>query len=1058
MNDPEAAAYFYNDVYHLLSEDGGKAVGESVLFYPSSFRRSSKYGREDSSNIVQRAAVLSRLSDASEEYSVVVTYPEAVAETVPKKSRIDSRTLKLATGEHLGMDFLREALHEYGFERHDFVYLPGQYSLRGGIIDVFSFSHNEPYRIEFFGDEIESIRVFDVNTQLSSDRKSSIRLIANIRRISEEVAESSAEISFLDYIPRSSVLWFDDPKATIASIRRLNDADRLPSAEDDAKPPNLVSEASFSEAIEGLTSVGFKSSNRDAESVFVFKTSPQPSFNKKFERLAGDISDFVSKGYLVSIVSENEKQIERLQNIFASVAKTSINFTSVDASVHEGFVDHSSLFCCYTDHQLFQRHHTYRIRGEVSRSNALTLQELNSLNNGDFIVHTDHGIGIFGGLVTTEVNGRMREMIRLTYRDNDVIFVGIQNLHRISKYRGSDGLAPTIHKPGSGVWNRLKQAAKRKIKDMAAELIKLYASRRATEGFAFSPDSYLQHELEASFVYDDTPDQLLATQAVKQDMERTYPMDRLVCGDVGFGKTEVAIRAAFKAATDGKQVAVLVPTTILALQHFKSFRSRLADFPITVDFVSRMRTSKENKRALDELQRGAVDVIIGTHRLLSKDVCFKDLGLLIIDEEQRFGVSSKEKLRQLRVNVDTLTLTATPIPRTLQFSVMGARDLSVINTPPPNRLPISTELHGFSEVIIAEAIDYETSRGGQVFFIHNRIKDIEDIERLIRRLCPKVRTVVAHGRMEGERLEEIMTDFVDGQYEVLIATTIIESGLDIPNANTIIINQAQNFGLSELHQLRGRVGRSNRKAFCYLLIPTYDAMTQEARRRLKAIEEFSDLGSGFNIAMQDLDIRGAGNLLGGEQSGFIAEIGFETYRRILDEAMLELREALPESEVRTKLPEHLADRYVTDCHVDTDVDACLPDDYITNKTEKLRLYRELDEIESDIELQQFRERLIDRFGPIPSQAEELFEGLRLRRAAIKLGFERIVMKNGLMFLYFTSNQQSSYYSGDTFARIIRYVQANPSKFKLKETLQRLSLTVRSVRTIGEALSVLNRWF
>ena len=640
-------------------------------------------------------------------------------------------------------------------------------------------------------------------------------------------------------------------------------------------------------------------------------------------------------------------------------------------------------------------------------------------------------------------------MIRLTYRDNDVIFVGIQNLHRISKYRGKDGAPPIIHKPGSGAWNRLKQSAKKKIKDMAQELITLYAKRKSAEGFAFSPDSYLQHELEASFIYEDTPDQLKATVAVKTDMEQLYPMDRLVCGDVGFGKTEVAMRAAFKAATDGKQVAVLVPTTILALQHYKSFKSRLADFPVTVDFVSRMRSSKEVKNALADLEKGGTDIMIGTHRLLSKDVKFKDLGLLIIDEEQRFGVASKEKIRRMRVHVDTLTLTATPIPRTLQFSLMGARDLSVINTPPPNRLPISTEVHGFSEIIIGDAVEYETARGGQVFFIHNRIKDIGDIERLVNRLCPGVRTVVAHGQMDGDKLEEIMTDFVDGQYDVLIATTIIESGLDIPNANTIIINQAQNFGLSELHQLRGRVGRSNRKAFCYLLAPPPASMTQEARRRLKAVEEFSELGSGFNIAMQDLDIRGAGNLLGGEQSGFIAEIGFETYRRILDEAMLELRETYGATEGMPELPKHLSETYVTDCHIDSDVDASLPDDYIVNKTEKL------DEMETDEQLEKFRAELIDRFGPVPPQAEELFEGLRLRKTAIKLGFEKIVMKNGLMFLYFPGNQQSTYYSGETFARIMKYVQSRPEKFKLKETVQKLSLTVRNVKTIKEAKAVLD---
>jgi transcription-repair coupling factor (superfamily II helicase) len=766
--------------------------------------------------------------------------------------------------------------------------------------------------------------------------------------------------------------------------------------------------------------------------------------------LADDIIGKTQEGYTVLIVAGNANQIARLRNIFDSVSNSGVRFSSVNTSIHEGFIDKETKICCYTDHQIFQRYHRYRIRGEVSHSNALTLQELTNLNVGDYVVHIDHGIGVFGGLVKTEMNGKMQEVIRLTYMDGDTIFVRLQSLHRVAKYRGQEGVPPHIHKPGSGAWNRLKQTAKKKIKDIAADLIILYAKRKATEGFAYSPDSFMQYELEASFIYEDTPDQYKATKAVKEDMEQPYPMDRLVCGDVGFGKTEVAMRAAFKAVADGKQVAVLVPTTILALQHYKSFKTRLEEFPVSIDFISRMKSSKEIKASIEKLARGQTDIMIGTHRLLSQDVAFKDLGLLVIDEEQRFGVTAKEKIRNKKVNVDTLTLTATPIPRTLQFSLLGARDLSVINTPPPNRIPITTEVHTFSEIIIKEAIDYEIQRGGQVFFIHNRIKDILTIENIVKRVSPMARTIVAHGQMDGHKLEEIMTDFVDGQYDVLIATTIIESGLDIPNANTIIINQAQNFGLSELHQLRGRVGRSNRKAFCYLIAPPEVIQTSNARRRLKAIEEFSDLGSGFNIAMQDLDIRGAGNLLGGEQSGFITEIGFETYQKILNEALLELREEHPDEDADAAKET----TFVVDCQIDSDIDANLPDEYVSNRAEKLRLYREIDSFENDEQLAVFRNELIDRFGALPNEAEELLQGVMLRRCAIKLGFERAMLKNKLMFLYFPANRQSSYYSSPTYFKILRYTQNDLAKFKLKDNSSKLSLLVRDIKSHKEAVETL----
>jgi transcription-repair coupling factor (superfamily II helicase) len=1053
FNDSDRAAYFYNDLYKLLhpeakddDSDDNNISADSVLFFPSSFKRSSRYDREDISKTVQRTQVIERIK-AAPELLAVVTYPEAVAETTPSASSLNKNTLNLTAGEKPGIDFVKEAFEEYRFDRVDFVYEPGQYAVRGGIVDVFSFSSNKPYRIEFFGDEIESIRSFDVNTQFSDNKLKMAVITSNIRNITE-----TNNIPLTDFVPANTIVWLENRKTAANIIDSLNDSRYLPkeNGEQTARPPELIDGKTFTASLNRLLSIQFNSTA--AKNSITFDSAPQPVFNKKFDMLAGDIIGRTKEGYTVIIAAGNANQTERLRNIFDSVSKESVTFASVNTSIHEGFIDKKTKICCYTDHQIFQRYHRYRIRGEVSRSAALTLQELTSLNPGDYIVHIDHGIGIFGGLVKTEMNGKVQEVIRLTYLDGDTIFVRLQGLHRVSKYRGQEGVPPNIHKPGSGAWNRLKLTAKKKIKDIAADLIILYAKRKATSGFACSADSVMQHELEASFIYEDTPDQYKATKAVKEDMEQPYPMDRLVCGDVGFGKTEVAIRAAFKAAYDGKQVAVLVPTTILALQHYKSFQARLNEFPVTVDFVSRMKSSKEIKASLEKLRQGKTDIIIGTHRLLSQDVMFKDLGLLIIDEEQRFGVSSKEKIRRKKVDVDTLTLTATPIPRTLQFSLLGARDLSVINTPPPNRIPITTEAHEFTEIIIKEAIDYEVQRGGQVFFIHNRIKDIQDMENIIKRLSPMVRTVVAHGQMDGHKLEEIMTDFVDGQYDVLIATTIIESGLDIPNANTIIINQAQNFGLSDLHQLRGRVGRSNRKAFCYLIAPPEVIQTPNARRRLNAIEEFSDLGSGFSIAMQDLDIRGAGNLLGGEQSGFITEIGFEMYQKILNEALMELREERGDDE--TGAVKEMA--FVADCQIDSDIDANLPDEYVSNRAEKLRLYREIDSIENEEQAAVFRNKLVDRFGPVPTEADELLQGVILRKCAIKLGFERVMMKNRLMFLYFPSNRQSTYYSSPDYFKILTYIQNDAAKFKLKDSNHKLSLLVRDVKSHMEAVEIMTK--
>lgn len=1064
LDNKDDAAYFYNDLFQLLFPASIKDTDlrlqsqDSILFFPSSYKKSSKYGDEDSSNIVQRTHVLDRLKDFtpndSSKMLAIVSYPEAIAELVVTQSTLKKNTLSLKVGDNLSIDFIREVLIEYGFERSDFVYEPGQFAVRGGIIDIFSFSANKPYRIEMFGNDVESIRAFDLNTQLSDEKIEAISIVPNLKQI----AEGETKESFFEFLNPTSYIWVNNAGFTHQLI------DNLRETNDDLLDKMICGKA-FSEHLTKFRTVYFNRLGAPEKLEEIeFNTIPQPAFNKNFEVLVKNLQENETNGYSIYIIAENTNQIDRLRTIFDSISvQFPITFAPVNISLHEGFIDHNAKLCCYTDHQIFQRYHRFRIRGEVDKSNQLTIQELSNLKMGDYVVHIDHGVGVFGGLIKTEVNGNVQEVVRIIYQDNDVLFVNIQGLHRISKFRGKEGSAPKVYKLGNGAWQKLKQKTKSKVKDIAKELIELYAKRKATEGFAFSPDSFLQHELEASFVYEDTPDQYKTTKDVKADMERAYPMDRLVCGDVGFGKTEIAIRAAFKAATDGKQVAVLVPTTILALQHYKTFKERLKEFPVTIEFISRMKSTKQIKETLAEAAKGTVNILIGTHRILSKDVKFKDLGLLIVDEEQKFGVSAKERLRQMRLNVDTLTLTATPIPRTLQFSLMGARDLSVINTPPPNRHPVVTEVHTFSEMAIKDAIEYEIERGGQVFFLHNRIHDIRDIEDLIRRVCPGIRTIVGHGQMDADQLEAVMLDFVEGQYDVLIATTIIESGLDIPNANTIIINQAQNFGLSELHQLRGRVGRSNRKAFCYLLAPPPVSQTPEARRRLKAIEEFSDLGSGFNIAMQDLDIRGAGNLLGGEQSGFITEIGFEAYQRILNEAMLELKNENADlfktnnTDVKpddTKQVQQIENTFINDSYIDTDMEILFPDSYITNATEKLRLYRELDNLETETEIDAFRDKLADRFGPVPKPAEELLQTIVLRHLAIKLGFEKITLKNGLMVMYFISNPESSYYQTPLFVSIIKNVQLQPKKFKVKESSRKLSITVNNINSIAKAITIL----
>lgn len=1052
LTDKEEAAYFFNDLSNILSP-------EQIFFFPSSFKRSVQYSQTLSEAVIQRTDVLNllpRLAHNSNLNIAIVTYPDALFEKVVTIENLEKNTLIIKKGEKIPPSFIMDLLDEYDFERVEFVYEPGQYSIRGSIVDIFSFSDANPYRVDFFGDEVESIRVFDVEDQLSREQLNEITIIPNMHIGGENLARTFLS----NTLPKNISVW---AKNSEVAIGRMNELYELASSSNNEGYSGNI-ESNFAKGKElfdflkdrGSVDFGIKHLFKP-DHVIDFETSPQPLFHKNFELIAQNIEENTEKDYKTYILADNRTQFERLSGIFQSINKQ-IHFVSVPTTIHEGFIDHTLKICLYTDHQLFDRYHKFTLKHEFNRKDAISIQELINLKPGDYVVHIDHGVGVFGGLVKTDVNGKKQEAVRLIYQDSDTLLVNIHNLHRISKYRGKDSDAPKVHKLGSGAWQRLKQNTKRKIKDIAKDLIALYAKRKAEHGFAFSPDTYMQQELEASFIFEDTPDQEKATIAVKEDMESRIPMDRLICGDVGFGKTEVAVRAAFKAVADNKQVAVLVPTTILALQHHQTFTSRLKDFPCSIDFISRMKSAKMQKEITQKVLEGKIDIIIGTHALIKDTLKFKDLGLLIVDEEQKFGVAAKEKLKQLRVNVDTLTLTATPIPRTLQFSLMGARDLSIINTPPPNRHPISTEIHVFSSQIIKEAIEYEVSRGGQIFFVHNRVQNIIEIQVMIHKLCPHVRTVIGHGQMEPARLEKTMLDFISGDYDVLIATSIIESGLDIPNANTIIINNAHMFGLSDLHQLRGRVGRSNKKAFCYLITPPIETLTNEARRRLKAIEEFSDLGSGFSIAMQDLDIRGAGNLLGGEQSGFIADIGFETYHRILDEAIQELKETEFKSVFESENDEK--DRawkpLHADCHIETDFELLLPDTYVNSVPERMRLYRELDSIERAEDLQKFENHLKDRFGEIPKQAIELLNVVRLRWIAIELGMEKIVLKNETLVGYFISNQQSSFYRSETFANIIGYIQKHHQLFQFKESKEKLSLTVKKIENIENAIKVLQQ--
>jgi transcription-repair coupling factor (superfamily II helicase) len=1051
VSEKEDAAYLYNDLVSLTSED-------SVFFFPSTFKRSVQYEQTEPANIVLRTEVLNHLASGKRK-GIIVAYPESLMEKVVSRKNLKKNTFNISKGDRISLEFLEEMLHEYNFERVDFVYEPGQYAIRGSIADVFSYSADLPFRIDFFGEDVETIRSFNTDDQLSVASHKQVQIIPNIQDISiEEISDS-----FTDFLSPSSVIWIEDATIIREKINSIffQTAQREESGQISGKKDLVMTGNRFFEECGRFKIIEFgRQCMYPPEATFRFHSEPQPVFNKNFELLSEKLLSNNLNGYSTYLISESQSQIDRLRDIFAEINPV-VHFIPLLLNLHTGFTDHDLKVSIYTDHQIFDRYHKFRIRGFFTKKESISVKELTGLNPGDYVVHIDHGIGKFGGLEKIEVNGKIQEAIKLVYRDNDILYVGIHSLHRISKYRGKDNAEPKIYKLGSGAWQKLKQSTKSRVKDIAKDLIQLYAKRLGSEGFSFSQDSYLQRELEASFIYEDTPDQLTATIAVKGDMEAPHPMDRLICGDVGFGKTEVAIRAAFKSASDSKQTAVLVPTTILALQHFKTFSSRLKGFPCNIEYISRHKKAADQKKILAQLAEGKIDIIIGTHKLAGQEVKFKDLGLLIIDEEQRFGVSVKEKLKKLKTSVDTLTLTATPIPRTLQFSLMGARDLSIINTPPPNRMPIITELHGFNDEIIKEGIEYEVARNGQVFFIHNRVENIRQIQSNINRICPNVKTAIVHGRMEGADIENVMYDFIQGDYDVLLATTIIESGLDIPNANTIFINDAHHFGLSELHQLRGRVGRSNRKAFCYLLAPPFDTLTHEARRRLKAIEEFSELGSGFNIAMQDLDIRGSGNLLGGEQSGFIADVGFETYQRILTEAMFELKESgfreepieMEEAQETLKLKTNPS--YVSDFIIDTDLEIMFPDEYVPNISERIRLYKELNEIEDNEKLLSFEGKMIDRFGAIPPPAMALLDIVRIKWTAIKLGIEKILLKNDMLIAFFVSDPNSNFYRSSLFVSIMNFVNKKPNKMKMKQKGSRLSLTIVEIRSIKSAISILN---
>ena len=1107
-SDKEDAAYFYNDLENLLGERGMDYSKKQVLFYPTSYKRPYEPEKPDNTYILSRTEVLQRVS-TSERKTLIVSYPEALSEKVFTRKLLAKNTFKIKVGDKVNLDFLTDLLYAYEFESVDFVVEPGQFAIRGGLIDVFSFANDYPYRIEFFGDEVESIRSFNIADQLSIEKLKQIVLLPNM----QERAFIDEREAILQYLPESTTVWLTDMAFFATQVdkeydRAIEAFEKMQIEDEEIhalKPGQLFCKSD--ELLENLKkrrTVEFGVSSKlitedldcfvprkDAKQVnqsperatkketgdfnlrsnvrlpqcdspttdncklttVNFQTKPQPIFSKNFNLLIDDINAHKEEGYRVIVFSESSKQLSRIQAILNDINhkdEDHRDFETETIAIHGGFIDEDLKVCCYTDHQIFERYHRFHLRDNFSTKQAITLKDLYELKPGDYVTHIDHGIGRFDGLETIENNGKPQEAIRLIYNNGDLLYVSIHSLHRIAKYSSKDGTEPKLSTLGSGAWNRLKSKTKSKVKDIARELIKLYAERKRTPGFKFSPDNYLQNELEASFIYEDTPDQLKATNDVKRDMESEHPMDRLVCGDVGFGKTEVAMRAAFKACCDSKQVAVLVPTTVLALQHYHTFTERFDGFPVNIEYLNRFKTTKQQAEILKRLEKGEIDIIIGTHRLTGKDVKFKDLGLLIIDEEQKFGVAVKEKLKEMKANVDTLTLTATPIPRTLQFSMMGARDLSVITTPPPNRYPVQTELRSFDGELIRDAIQFELARNGQVFFIHNRIQNIMDVHDFILKFVPGVRIAVAHGQMEGSKLEDIMLGFINGDYDVLLCTTIVESGLDIPNANTIIINDAHRYGLSDLHQLRGRVGRSNKKAFCYLLTPPLNTLTQEAQKRLRALEEFSDLGEGLNIAMRDLDIRGAGNILGAEQSGFINDIGFETYHKILDEAIAELKD----TEFQDIFDREEEKSFVTDCTIETDMEVRFPADYIGSTQERVSLYSELDHTKTEEALMKFTDHLIDRFGPIPKQVNDLLNTVRLRWIAKDLGFEKIVLRHHNMTAYFVSNQESRYFESATFHQIMQYIMSHPKRTAVKEANDKLQLTVKEVSTVTQALDLL----
>ena len=1055
FNDKEEAAYYLNDLEQLLGD-------KNVLFYPASYKRPYQIEETDNANVLLRSEVLNRINSRKKP-AIIVTYPTALFEKVVTKKELEKNTLKIAVGENLSLDFVNEVLFEYKFKRVDFVTEPGDFSVRGGIIDVFSFSNDEPFRIEFFGDEIDSIRTFDVETQLSTEKLKKVSIMPNV----ENKTLQEKRESFLKYISSKTIIFSKNIDLMLGNLDKFfqkaeiafND---LSKEIKHVQPSELFCDGAFiKNQLQEFSLVDFGTNNnkKDLETSqeIEFNTIPQPSFNKQFTLLIDNLEEYHKGGFTNYIFCANEQQAKRFHDIFDDSDKE-VHYETIVFPLYQGFVDVDQKIVCYSDHQIFERYHKFRLKNGYAKKQAITLQELNKLEIGDYVTHMDHGIGKFGGLQKIDVQGKKQEAIKLVYGERDILYVSIHSLHKISKFNGKDGKAPKIYKLGSGAWKKIKQKTKARVKHIAFNLIQLYAKRKLEKGFAFGPDTHIQHELEGSFMYEDTPDQFTATQDVKNDMEKEQPMDRLVCGDVGFGKTEVAVRAAFKAVDNGKQVAILVPTTILAFQHYQTFTERLKDFPIKIDYLNRFRTAKQKTEAIDGVNDGSVDIIIGTHQLTNKRLEFKDLGLLIIDEEQKFGVAVKDKLKTLKENVDTLTLTATPIPRTLQFSLMAARDLSVIKTPPPNRHPIESNVIRFSEDVIRDAISYEISRGGQVFFIHNRIENIKEVAGLLQRLVPSAKIGIGHGQMEGKKLEGLMLGFMNNDFDVLVSTTIIESGLDVPNANTIFINNANNFGLSDLHQMRGRVGRSNKKAFCYFITPPYHMMTDDARKRIEALVLFSDLGSGINIAMKDLEIRGAGDLLGGEQSGFINDIGFDTYQKILQEAIEELKEnefaeLYPEDKSKPK-------EYVKEVTIDTDFEILFPDDYVNSITERLALYTKLGNLEKETELQTFETEIIDRFGEIPTQVEDLLDSVRIKWLAKELGLEKIILKQKRMIGYFVANQQSDFYQTEAFSRMLKYVQQNSKScvMKEKETKNglRLLITFIKIDSVKTALGVLQK--